>query len=123
MGSSAVICGDGSHTWVALSRRWALVQAGPLSKSIEGDIMRFVKQLALAALAACAFFGSTGVAEAACTTTNTNQVTCTGGQGASVAFAGTGTASNATNHASTYPATLAVPAGNGAGQIPAGATV
>ena len=77
---------------------------------------RLGKPIGLLAASVFACVGLTGVASAACSSVS-NTITCTGGQAASVAFATTGTASSATVHAGTYPATLTV-----AG-APAGATV
>ena len=40
--------------------------------------MRFAKHLGMLAMGVCAYFGSIGAAQAACTSTGTNQITCTG---------------------------------------------
>src|SRR5882757_1218784 len=71
------------------------------------------KHIGLLVAGIFAYVGLTGVAEAACSSSGVNQITCTGGQAASVVNSG----SAGTAHASTYPATLAV---SGA---PAGATI
>ncbi|HEY3740758.1 MAG TPA: Ig-like domain-containing protein, partial [Bryobacteraceae bacterium] len=82
--------------------------------------MRFGRLSGLLVMGACAYLGSIGVAEAV-TCTGTNPITCPGGtNGAEVTVTpNLGTASNATNFANNFPATLVIPSG----AAPAGSTV